>query len=386
MKIMVASQGYPTKEYPMNGIHQYAYAKALKKYGFDVYVVALDLRSIRRKRKWGYEEKVVEGIRTYGINIPLGNINQKLLCDIGSFFLSKNIKKILKKESETKIIHSHFTEPSYCFIKTVKGKNIDVPVVVSEHSSSINKEDISHIRKDILQVAKYVYENCDELLVGSPVFQSRIYKNFGRKPICTPTVANTDIFKLENREFNKDKYRIVSTGNLKYEKGHRELIEAFNKIFKNTNSELHIFGEGPDRKILEEIIDKYDLKDKVFLEGHKNIDEISKEYNRSDLFILASHSETYGKAYVEAMICGLPVITTSNGGSEQFIKSFNGVIANVLDIEDLANKLKFMYNKRKEFNKEKISNYAQEKFSEKASIEELESIYSNILRGENNVR
>lgn len=386
MKIMVASQGYPTKEYPMNGIHQFAYAKALKKYGFDVYVVALDLRSIRRKRKFGYEEKIVEGIKTYGINIPLGNINQKVLCNIGSFFLSKYIGRILAKEKNTEIIHSHFTEPSYSFIKTVKDKNIDIPIVVSEHSSTINKDDISSIRKDVLEVAEYVYNNCDELLVGSPVFQNRIYKNFGRMPICTPTVANTDIFKLENKRFNNHKYIIISTGNLKFEKGHRELIEGFNIAFKDMECELHIFGEGSDRKILEELIEKYNLDNKVFLEGHKNLQEIAKAYNNADLFAMASHSETYGKVYVEAMVCGLPVLTTANGGSEQFIRDFNGIIANVLDSEDLANKLRLMYNNRAEFNKEKISEFAEENFSEKASVKELEKIYSIILKGEEYVR
>ncbi|QQK08006.1 glycosyltransferase [Miniphocaeibacter halophilus] len=386
MKVMIASQGYPTKKYPMNGIHQFAYAKALKKHGVDTYVVALDLRSFRRKRKWGYEEKIVDGIKTYAINIPLGNINQKLLCNIGAFFLKRKIDSILNKEKNTDIIHSHFTEPSYSFIKTIKDKKINIPVIVSEHSSSINKEDISHIRKDKLEVAKYVYNNCNELLVGSPFFQERMYKNFGVRPICTPTVANTDVFTLNNYNFNKNIYRVISTGNLKYEKGHRELIKAYGRVFRNINSELIIFGEGEDREVLEELIKEEKINHKVFLKGHKSIEEIAKEYNNGDLFVLASHSETYGKAYIEAMICGLPVVTTRNGGSEHFIQEFNGTIANVLDVNDLANKLEFMYNNRHKFNKKIISGYANRNFSEKASILELKKIYSAVLRGEKYVR
>ena len=386
MKVMIASQGYPTDKYPMNGIHQFAYAKALKKYGIDTYVVALDLRSFRRKRKWGFEEKYIDNIKVYAINIPLGNINQRTLGNLGAFFLQKYLRKILNKENDTEIIHSHFTEISYSFIKAKKDMQIKIPIIVSEHSSSVNKDNLVEIKKDILEIADYVYKNCDELLVGSPFFQKRIYKNFGIIPICTPTVANTDKFKLINREFNNKLYKIVSTGNLKYEKGHREVIKAFSKAFRDIDSQLLIFGEGQDRQNLDKLIDELGLKNKVFLKGHKNLDYIANEYNSSDLFVLASHSETYGKAYIEAMVCGLPIITTNNGGSEHFIKDFNGVIANVIDENDLANKMKLMYNRRNEFNKETISKYAENHFSEKASILELEEIYSKVLRGEKYVR
>ncbi|WP_100065702.1 glycosyltransferase [Miniphocaeibacter massiliensis] len=386
MKVMITSQGYPTDKYPMHGIHQFSYAKALKKNGFDVYVVALDLRSFRRKRKWGFEEKIVEGIKVYAVNIPLGNINQKKLCEIGAFFLNKYLDKILEKENGTEIIHSHLAETSYSFIKSLKKKGYKIPIVATEHYSTLNKDSVIEIRKDYYEVAKYVYSNVSEVLVGSPVFQSRIYKNFGVNPICTPIVTNTEEYKVVKENFDEEGYRIVSTGNLKKDKGFRELINAFAIAFKDKRATLNIFGEGPDKSYLQELIKELSLQDKVFLRGFKSKKDLAKEYNDSNLFVLASYTETFGKVYIEAMCCGLPVITTNNGGSEQFIEEFNGIIANKGDIKDLANKLILMYNNRYKFEKTIISDYAESNFSETASINELKKIYSAVLKGEKYAR
>ena len=93
-----------------------------------------------------------------------------------STILEKYLRKILNKENDTQIIHSHFTEISYSFIKAKKDMQIKIPIIVSEHSSSVNKDNLVEIKKDILEIADYVYKNCDELLVGSPFFQKRIYK------------------------------------------------------------------------------------------------------------------------------------------------------------------------------------------------------------------
>ncbi|WP_300408988.1 glycosyltransferase [Lagierella sp.] len=383
----MASQGIPNSKSPMYGIHQLEYAKALMEFGIEVYIVALDLRSIRRWRKWGYHRGEIQGIRYYNISLPLGNFNELLQMKYGSKVLGKYLNDILEEERGTDLIHSHFLNHSYPFVHAAKNNGLDIPIVISEHSSHVNKENIQDITKEKRIIGNYVYNNCDKLIVGSPYFKSVLEKNFGVEAVVSPTVADTKSFTLDNKDFQEGTFRVVSTGNLIVDKGHFELISAFSKVFKGVDATLKIFGQGVEYNNLKRLIESKGMTNQIYLLGHHSLDEINKEYNNSDLFVLASHHETYGKVYIEAMSSGLPVITVDNGGSEHFIKDFNGVIAQKKNVEDLANKLKLMYNKIRtnELDKSRIRENVLLNFSKEASIRDLKRIYSEVLEGDNYV-
>lgn len=375
MKVFMLSQGYPSTKYPMNGIHQFAYAKALKKHGIDVVFVALDVRSFRRKRKWGTESLKIEDIPVYAINLPLGRVNPKIMGKISSIGLNHLMKNIIAIEGEPDIIHSHFTETSYAAALYNKGR---YPFIISEHSSVINKTSRNDIPNGIYETANYAYHNCDRLVVGSPVFQNRIESLFGIKPICLPTISNTDFFKLSQK--SSDYYKVVSVGNLKISKGHLDTINAFSKAFKDIDAKMFIIGEGEDRPRLEELIASLNEEDRIILMGQRNLSFISNEFSDSNLFVLASHSETYGKVYIEAMNAGLPIITTDNGGSEQFVKPFNGVIAKVKDVDSLADAFRHMYNLRSKFDSAQIRQFAIDNFSEEVATKKHIELYREVLK------
>ncbi len=378
MKVFMLSQGYPSTEYPMNGIHQFAYAKALKKHGIDVVFVALDVRSFRRKRKWGTESLTIEDIPVYAINIPLGRVSPKLMGKISSMGLNHLMKSVIAIEGEPDIIHSHFTETSYAVALYNKGK---YPYIISEHSSVINKLSKDEIPERIYETANYTYHNCDKLVVGSPVFQDRIESLFGIRPICIPTISNTDFFKLSQK--SSDYYKVISVGNLKISKGHMDTINAFSKAFNGIDARLFIIGEGDDRPKIEELITNLHEEDRIILLGQRNLSFISKEFSDSNLFVLASHSETYGKVYIEAMNAGLPIITTDNGGSEQFVKPFNGVIAKVKDVDSLAEAFRHMYNLSSEFDRAQIRQFAIDNFSEEVATKKHIELYKDLLKEKN---
>ena len=378
MKVMIASQGYPSEKYPMNGIHQFVYAKALQKQGIDVFVACLDMRSIRRFRKFGYEEKIVDGIRTYAWNLPVGGLGVKAEGKYSVWAMKKLYKKIIAKEKNIDLIHSHFTETSYAIAKF--NKDYNYPYIISEHSSSINKENILDIPYAKREMAKYAYENCDKLIVGSPFFRDRIHRNFHIEPIVMPTISETDLFKVGKKDINRQAYKIVSTGNLKKSKGHREVIEAFGKSLKNKDAKLYIFGGGEDYNYLKALIEKLDLEKQVFLRGYISIEDIAKEYKDADLFVLASHSETYGKAYIEAMKAGLPVISTTNGGSEHFINEDNGLVVPVENVDKLKDGLIYMFNHRDKYDKLSISEFIENNFSELAATKKLIELYKDLLK------
>ncbi|MDO5716090.1 MAG: glycosyltransferase [Tissierellia bacterium] len=380
MKVLLLSQGIPNSKYPMNGIHQFAYGKALKKKGIDVIVAAHDIRSIYRLRKPGFHVTEYEGIRTYLQNQFI-ETNDRLKAGTKAVKGFQKLYQRIKKEETFDIIHGHFYEYTY---GAAMIKERQEPLVISEHSSSINKDSLKNMRKDYYELAKRTYENCDGIIVGSPFFKKRLKKNFGVEATVLPTIINDDVFYCGKEK--ADFFKIVSTGNLIEAKGHREMIEAFHRYFSEINAKLYIIGSGPDQKYLEKMIDERNLKDSVILRGQCRREEMAKEYADAHIFALASRTETYGKVYVEAMAAGLPVLTVNNGGSEHFIHSFNGKIAKVSDVKSLGINLLDMYKNYDGYDGEKIRAFEQEEFSESVAVNRLVDFYDKILNKQYEVR
>ena len=71
--------------------------------------------------------------------------------------------------------------------------------------------------------------------------------------------------------------------------------------------------------------DTYEEAEKFLKEEYEE-DEVAEEMRRCDSFVLASEHETFGVVYIEALACGKPVIGTYNGGDEDIIKDYNGII------------------------------------------------------------
>ena len=141
MRVLIVARGYPTKKYKMNGIFEFDQAKALVEAGIDVVYAAVDVRSIRRWRKWGYESFVKEGVQIESINVPCGRIPKNILNKISEFSLNRLYKRIVSKHGKPDIIHSHFIGMGYITAKLFN--NSGIPLVHTEHYSGMNQAELS---------------------------------------------------------------------------------------------------------------------------------------------------------------------------------------------------------------------------------------------------
>jgi N-acetyl-alpha-D-glucosaminyl L-malate synthase BshA len=113
-------------------------------------------------------------------------------------------------------------------------------------------------------------------------------------------------------------------------------------LSKKLTSKLLLVGDGPERNSCEELCRSLGLCEQVkFLGKQEMIEEL---YAISDLFILPSESESFGLAALEAMACGVPVISTNAGGlPELVIEGKNGFMSDIGDVESMAeNALKIL--------------------------------------------
>src|SRR5690606_39848917 len=106
-------------------------------------------------------------------------------------------------------------------------------------------------------------------------------------------------------------------------------------VQKKIPAKLIIVGEGPEREACERLCVKKGIEEKVIFLGNSN--EVDKILCFTDLFILPSEKESFGLAALEAMACGVPVISSNTGGlHEVYIQGVRGLLSDVGNVEEMA--------------------------------------------------
>ena len=156
MLTFLLSRGVPTQKYSTYGVFEFDQARALTQAGCKVVFLALDLRSVRRVRKWGFSSFERDGVQVRVLSIPLGNIPKKIFYPIGEWGLKMLYRRAVREFGRPDVLHAHFTD--YAYLAAELKKQEHVPLVVTEHSSLVNQDTLP---SDIKQAAKtrlYFYD------------------------------------------------------------------------------------------------------------------------------------------------------------------------------------------------------------------------------------
>lgn len=134
--------------------------------------------------------------------------------------------------------------------------------------------------------------------------------------------------------------RIIAVGRLDYQKGFDRLIEAWAQV-QQTNKicdwQLDIFGQGEWHEMLQRMIEERKLGETLHI--NRPTPHIGEEYVRSSMLVMSSHYEGFPMVMIEAMACGLPVISFDyKCGPKDIIQDgVNGLLVKDGDIESIAN-------------------------------------------------
>ena len=379
MNVLIIPSWYRSLNQPNSGVFFRDQAKAIASNGHTV--VLLDA-SLRDRSGWfskdcmRFNKVVDENITVYTFNFPsliFGKFPY-IHCFVYGISLEYLVRKAKKDGFNADIIHAHSVYPAGYVVSKHKSK---VPIIITEHSSAFSGKQKNKSLKSIMQKS---YDRSDKFICVSESLKLNIEDNLkikNSKIIVIPNMIN-DIFVYKPR-IKKNEFIFLSVGNLVENKKMDYLIKAFAQKFTGSmNVKLRIVGNGKMKNELQSLIDNLKLNNQVQLIGELSHIDILSEYQKCDVFVLASNSETFGVVFREAMAVGRPIIAYSNGGIDEDITSFNGLFLKENSIEKLADALTLIKNKIEFFDNERISKNCLSKYSKHVIIKQILEIYKQL--------
>jgi glycosyltransferase involved in cell wall biosynthesis len=235
------------------------------------------------------------------------------------------MRRTVSEQSLSTLVTNGYGLNQMVLLARVVGLLRDVRVVVVEHSTLsvvLNERFPSRVvRATVLVVSSWLYRRADAIVGVSEGVSRDLEATLKLPPGSVTTIYNpvdTDRIAaainetvpghLEAAFTELPRPMVITTGRLVAQKAHRDLLEAFNALPDAQRGSLVILGEGPLRGDLEQQARSLGLADRVWMPGF--VDNPWWFIARSDIFALSSHVEGFGLVLVEAMVCGVPVVST----------------------------------------------------------------------------
>jgi colanic acid/amylovoran biosynthesis glycosyltransferase len=196
-------------------------------------------------------------------------------------------------------------------------------MVISCRGSQINVAPHDPSRKEIIEELAVTFEKAAAVHCVSEAIKIEALQ-YGLDPakawVIRPAVDPGFFCPPAPPKIEDSTFRIVSVGSLNGRKGYEYALLAVRLLLdRGVLAELHIIGDGPERERLLYTIDDLELHGQVHLHGRLSPAEVRSRLQQADAFLLPSLSEGISNAVLEAMACGLPVVTTDCGGMREAV-------------------------------------------------------------------
>jgi len=245
--------------------------------------------------------------------LPLFKIKPQFIGLLFFHFLV--LIRVLMNRDKFDIVHIHGDWSSLVFSKLIKMFVRADKVIITIHDQISNKL----LQQKALAVGlRFV----DIIFTTGYEAANQLEKLTSKKIIVQPSGVNEIFFSDFNRNFENEKFTVVTVANL-FAKKNIELILEIAKVLKKFK--FILVGDGNHRKVLENIIQRNNI-DNVELVGFKSAEIVRKYYYESDCYLLTSLSEGTPTSILEAMACGLPIVSSNAGGVKSILGKHNCVV------------------------------------------------------------
>lgn len=285
------------------------------------------------------------------------------------------------------LLHVHYAIPhasaAYMAKQILKANGHHLPFITTLHGT-----DITLLGRDASfePVISFAINESDAVTAVSQSLKTDTYKLFGiNKEIqVVPNFIEPQRISNEIKQALREEYvpegnpLIIHISNFRPVKRVMDVMQVFAKVREQRNATLVLIGDGPERSKAEQYAREHQLQNVVFVGNVKNPMEL---LTAADVMLLPSESESFGLAALEAMACGVPVISSNAGGLPELNRhGVSGLMSDVGDVNEMAKQVLYLIESPDRLNKfKRQAKERSESFSLKTVLPQYEAIYASVL-------
>lgn len=375
-RLIVFSSLYPSQARPNAGLFIRTRMSQVAKH-FEMVVVSpvpwFPLQSIVQYWKPNYRPQPVKVENQHGIQVyfPRFFAMPGLGRSLDGFFMALSsmwLLSKLKKSFNFTLIDAHFGYPDG-YAATLLGNYFKVPVSITLRGTEIPLSKIPGRRERLIKAL----QNATKIFsVSDSLKQHAISLGIAAEKIqVVGNGVDTEVFfpvdKAESRhqlQIAAETKVLISVGGLVERKGFHRVIEILPRLLVKHPTLLFLIvgGESPEGNIrgkLEQQVKTLNLSEHVRFLGALSAEALKTPLSAADVFVLATANEGWANVFLEAMACGLPVVSTDVGGNREVISDAAlGTIVPFGDADELVHAVDAALSKQ--WNRSLIIEYARD--------------------------
>jgi len=318
------------------------------------------------------EEKGVPTLRIKGWHLP------KIYKFLVEGWIRKYATPILdhfQSHGKPDVIHAKGYQAGW--VANYIHQKTGIPFIITEHYSGFLQHTIPIVQHQFIKTA---FDNAQLVTAVSPGLKEalKIYTDNSIQVI--PNYYNPEIFYRDPNLKKPDFFQWVCIGEPIHVKGLDVLIESFSRVSRarpNMNMRLVLADKIPERKILEDIADRFGVDDRIDFTGLLTPDEVASLIRQSHVLVSSSRFETFGRTIMEANACGVPVVATKTVGSTYIMSSPDqGLLCEIDSVDSLSQAMMDMVSRYAEFKPVSIQAAVESRFK----AEDILTLWINVYK------
>lgn len=247
-------------------------------------------------------------------------------------------KELLESCFVPDIILGHFVNPSLMIVNTMKDYYPQAQTVVSMHGQGLGMG--YRLEYDRL------FAKLDFIGYRSHSIRKAYESMYGKRPyLMCPSGVPEEYIVEKPKQFDGGLRNFIYVGSFMDRKHPTTIVEALAKAMGDKDYCLTFVGDGDGKANIYETAKRFGNVGKLRFTGRIPRNEVTKELDKADVFIMVSENETFGLVYLEAMSRGCITIASRNEGMDGYIRDGeNGFLCKSGDAEELSEIIKRICN------------------------------------------